>query len=88
MGFIWMLIVGLVAGALAKLVMPGRQGGGIIVTMLLGVVGAFVAGAIGRAVGWYHSPDEGPGIIAATVGAILVLAVYGMATHRRGLMHH
>ena len=88
MGFIWMLIVGLVAGALAKLVMPGKQGGGIIVTMLLGVVGAFIAGAIGRAVGWYHSPDEGPGIIAATVGALLVLAVYGMVTHRRDLMHH
>jgi uncharacterized membrane protein YeaQ/YmgE (transglycosylase-associated protein family) len=88
MGFIWMLIVGLIAGALAKLVMPGKQGGGIIVTMLLGVVGAFVAGAIGRAVGWYHSPDQGPGIIAATVGALLVLAVYGMVTHRRGLMHH
>jgi uncharacterized membrane protein YeaQ/YmgE (transglycosylase-associated protein family) len=75
MGFIWMLIVGLIAGALAKLVMPGRQGGGIILTMLLGVVGAFVAGALGRAAGWYHSPDQGPGIIASTVGALIVLGL-------------
>ncbi len=87
MGFIWMLIVGLIAGALAKLVMPGRQGGGIIVTMLLGILGAVVAGFLGRAVGWYHSPDEGPGIIASTVGALIVLAIYGAATHRRGLIH-
>ena len=84
---IWMLIVGLIAGALAKLLMPGRQGGGIIVTMLLGVVGAFVAGALGRAAGWYHGSDEGPGIIAATVGALLVLAIYGAITRRRGLLH-
>jgi uncharacterized membrane protein YeaQ/YmgE (transglycosylase-associated protein family) len=87
MGFIWMMIVGLIAGALAKLVMPGKQGGGIIVTMLLGVVGAFVAGALGRAAGWYHSPDEAPGILAATVGALLILAVYGALTRRRGLLH-
>ena len=88
MSFIWMLIVGLIAGALAKLVMPGKQGGGIIVTMLLGVVGSFVAGAIGRAVGWYHGPDQGPGIIASTIGALIVLAVYGAITRRRGLIHH
>ena len=88
MGLIITLLVGLIIGALAKLIMPGKDPGGIIVTMLLGIVGAFVAGAIGRAVGWYHSPDEGPGIIAATVGALLVLAIYGMATRRRGLIHH
>jgi uncharacterized membrane protein YeaQ/YmgE (transglycosylase-associated protein family) len=82
-----MLIVGLIAGALAKLVMPGRQGGGIVLTMLLGIVGAFVAGALGRAAGWYHTGDAGPGIIASTVGALLVLAVYGMVTRRRGLLH-
>ena len=51
MGFIWMLIVGLIAGALAKLVMPGKQGGGIIATMLLGIVGTFVAGIIASAIG-------------------------------------
>jgi len=83
MGFIWMLIVGLIAGALAKLVMPGRQGGGIIVTMLLGIVGALVAGVIGRAVGWYHAPGQGPGIIASTIGALVILAIYGAVTRRR-----
>ena len=88
MGFIWMLIVGLIAGALAKLVMPGKQGGGIIVTMLLGIVGSFVAGALGRAVGWYHSPDQGPGIIASAVGAFIVLAIYGVVTRRGGMLHH
>lgn len=87
MGFIWMLVVGLIAGALAKLVMPGRQGGGIIITMLLGIAGALVAGALGHAVGWYRSPDEGPGILAATVGALIVLIVYGAITRRRGLLH-
>ncbi len=87
MGFIGMLIVGLIAGALAKLVMPGRQGGGIILTMLLGIVGAFVAGTLGRAAGWYHSPNDGPGIIASTVGALVVLAIYGMVTRRRGLFN-
>ena len=87
MGFIWMLIIGLIAGALAKLVMPGRQGGGIIITMLLGIAGALVAGALGHAVGWYRSPDEGPGILAATVGALIVLIAYGAITRRRGLLH-
>lgn len=84
---IWMLVVGLIAGALAKLLMPGRQGGGIVVTMLLGVVGAFVAGALGRAAGWYHDSDQGPGIIAATIGALVVLAIYGAITRRRGLLN-
>ena len=87
MGFIWMMIIGLIAGVLAKLVMPGRQGGGIVITMLLGIAGALVAGALGHAVGWYHSPDEGPGILAATVGALIVLVVYGAITRRRGLLH-
>jgi uncharacterized membrane protein YeaQ/YmgE (transglycosylase-associated protein family) len=81
--FIWMLIIGLIAGALAKLIMPGRQGGGIIVTMLLGVAGAVIVGLLGRALGWYDaSAGEGPGLIASTLGAIGVLAIYGFATKR------
>ena len=87
MSFLWMLIVGLIAGALAKLVMPGRQGGGMIITMLLGMAGALIAGALGHAVGWYHTGDEGPGILAATVGALIVLVAYGAITRRRGLTH-
>jgi uncharacterized membrane protein YeaQ/YmgE (transglycosylase-associated protein family) len=57
MGFLGTLVIGLIAGALAKLIAPGRQGGGIIVTMLLGVVGAFVATWLGQELGWY-APDE------------------------------
>lgn len=69
------LIVGLVVGALAKLVMPGRDPGGIIVTMLLGVAGAFVAGALGHSLGWY-AIGEGPGLIASVLGSVLLLAIY------------
>jgi uncharacterized membrane protein YeaQ/YmgE (transglycosylase-associated protein family) len=83
MHIIWMLLIGLIAGALAKLVMPGRQGGGIIVTMLLGVAGALLMGFVGRAFGWYDDPGEGPGLIASTLGAIGVLVVYGLATDKR-----
>lgn len=86
MGIIWTLLIGLVAGALAKLIMPGRDPGGIIVTMLLGVAGAFVAGFLGRAFGWYNEVGDGPGLIAAIVGSIVLLGVYrlivGMRTDR------
>lgn len=82
MGFLWTLIIGLIAGALAKLVLPGRQGGGIIVTMLLGVVGAFVATFLGQALGWY-GPNEGAGLIGSVVGAVIVLLIWGAVTRRR-----
>jgi uncharacterized membrane protein YeaQ/YmgE (transglycosylase-associated protein family) len=82
MSIVWTLIIGLIAGALAKLLMPGRQGGGIIVTMLLGA-GAFLAGFLGQALGWYRTPGEGPGIIASTLGALVVLAVYGLLKRDR-----
>ena len=83
MEIVWMLIIGLVAGALAKLIMPGRQGGGMLVTMLLGVAGAVAVGLIGRALGWYDSSHgEGPGLIASTLGALGVLAIYGFASRR------
>jgi uncharacterized membrane protein YeaQ/YmgE (transglycosylase-associated protein family) len=57
MHFLWMLIIGLVIGAIAKFIMPGEDPGGIIVTMLIGIVGALIAGFLGRAVGWYHEGD-------------------------------
>ena len=75
MGIIGTLIIGLVAGAIAKFLMPGRDPGGCIITMLLGVAGAFVATYLGQAVGWYHA-GEGAGFIGAVVGAIILLAVY------------
>jgi uncharacterized membrane protein YeaQ/YmgE (transglycosylase-associated protein family) len=82
MGLIWECVIGLVAGALAKLIMPGKDPGGIIVTMLLGLAGSFIAGAIGRAVGWYQ-PGQGAGLIASIIGAIILLWVYRMIVARR-----
>jgi uncharacterized membrane protein YeaQ/YmgE (transglycosylase-associated protein family) len=83
MHIIWTLIVGLVVGAIAKLLMPGRDPGGLIVTMLLGVAGALVAGFLGRALGLYHAGDVGPGIIASIVGSMILLAIYRAVAHRR-----
>ena len=68
-------IFGLIVGAIAKLLMPGRDPGGIIVTMLIGIAGALVAGFIGRALGWY-APGEPAGFLMATLGAILLLFLY------------
>ncbi|MBX9595828.1 MAG: GlsB/YeaQ/YmgE family stress response membrane protein [Roseomonas sp.] len=81
MGFIWTIIIGLIAGAIAKFVMPGRDPGGIIVTILLGIVGALVATWLGQAIGWYRA-GEGAGLIGAVVGAIIVLVVYRMVARR------
>ena len=78
------MIIGLVVGAIAKLIMPGRDPGGIIVTMLIGVAGALLAGFLGRALGWYANPGEGPGIIASIIGALILLFLYRMFVGRRG----
>jgi uncharacterized membrane protein YeaQ/YmgE (transglycosylase-associated protein family) len=82
MHILWMLIIGLVAGALAKLIMPGKDPGGIGVTMLLGLCGSFLAGFFGRAVGWYKTPGSAPGILASVVGALLLLGLYRLAVGR------
>lgn len=83
MGLIATLIVGLIVGALAKLLMPGRDPGGFIITILLGVAGSFVAAFLGRAVGWYRDPGSGPGIIASVVGAMVLLLLYRLVIGRR-----
>ena len=75
MGLIWTLIIGLLAGAVAKLLMPGRDPGGFIITMLLGVAGAFVATYLGQAIGWYQA-GQGAGFIGAVVGSIIILIAY------------
>ena len=85
MGILGWILFGLVVGALAKLVMPGRDPGGIIVTVLLGIVGAVVGGFIGRALGFY-GPNQSAGFLMSIVGAILLLAVYRMFTRRRTVM--
>lgn len=71
------IIIGLIAGALAKFIMPGKDPGGIIITILLGIGGALLAGFLGRQMGWYK-PGEGAGLIAAVVGALLILFLYRM----------
>jgi uncharacterized membrane protein YeaQ/YmgE (transglycosylase-associated protein family) len=76
------LIVGLIVGALAKLVMPGKDPGGIIVTMLLGIAGAFIAGVLGHSMGWYEM-GESPGLIASVVGAVILLAIYRVIVRPR-----
>jgi uncharacterized membrane protein YeaQ/YmgE (transglycosylase-associated protein family) len=80
-GIIWTLIIGLLAGIVAKFLMPGRDPGGFIVTMLLGVAGAFVATWLGQAVGWYHA-GEGAGFIGAVVGAVILLIAYRLVKRR------
>ena len=81
MHILWMLIIGLVAGALAKLIMPGKDPGGIIVTMLLGLAGSFLFGFLGRALGWYHE-GQGAGLIGSIVGALILLGIYRLVVGR------
>ncbi len=76
------LFVGLVVGALAKLIMPGKDPGGIIITIVLGVAGAFLARLIGRAAGWHEAGDT-PGIILSIIGAIILLIGYRLIIQRR-----
>jgi uncharacterized membrane protein YeaQ/YmgE (transglycosylase-associated protein family) len=80
--FLEWILIGAVAGVLAKVIMPGRDPGGCIVTILLGIGGALVAGFIGNAVGWYSRGQAG-GYIAAILGAILILFVYRLLMRRR-----
>jgi uncharacterized membrane protein YeaQ/YmgE (transglycosylase-associated protein family) len=76
MGILWIIVIGFVAGILARLLSPGPNNpSGFILTTVLGIVGAFLATFIGQAVGWYR-PDQGAGFIAATVGAVLVLFIW------------
>jgi len=82
MDILWTLVIGLLAGIIAKFLHPGpNEPSGFIVTTLLGIAGAFVATYLGQAVGWYR-PGEGAGLIGAVVGAIVVLVVWGMFARR------
>ena len=81
-GILGWIIFGLVVGVLAKILMPGKDPGGIIVTMLLGIVGAVLGGFIGRALNFYQ-PGEPAGLLMSIVGAVLVLAIYRAMVRRR-----
>ena len=83
MGILWTIIIGFVAGVIAKFIMPGdNEPAGFILTAILGIVGAFVATYLGQALGWY-APGQGAGLIGAVVGAIIVLVIYGAVAGRR-----
>lgn len=83
MGIIWTILIGFIAGVIAKFIMPGdKEPSGFILTTILGIVGAFVASYLGQALGWY-APGEGAGLVGAVVGAIIVLLIWGMVTRRR-----
>ena len=82
MSIIWTLIIGVVVGAIAKLLMPGKDPGGFWITMVLGVAGAFVGTFLGRAMGLYAA-DQSAGFIASIVGAVVLLAIYRMFTRRK-----
>jgi uncharacterized membrane protein YeaQ/YmgE (transglycosylase-associated protein family) len=84
MAFLIMFVIGLLIGLVAKLLMPGPDPGGIIVTSLLGIAGSLVAGYIGRAAGWY-TWGEPVGFLASVVGAIVLLALYRLLFRRRGV---
>jgi len=78
---IWMIIVGLFVGAVAKLLMPGRDPGGIIVTILIGIAGSVIAGFMGRSIGWYRD-GEVAGFMASVLGAVILLFLFRKLTGR------
>ena len=83
MGIIWTIIIGFLAGVIAKFIMPGpNEPQGFVLTAILGIVGAFVASVLGQMLGWY-GPGQGAGLIGAVVGAIIVLLVYGYFAGRK-----
>lgn len=83
MGIVWTILVGFAIGVIAKLLHPGRENMGFIATILLGVVGSFVAGVLGQALGWYQA-GEGAGFAASVVVAIVLLAIYGRLRDKGG----
>ena len=83
MNFLWTTLLGLFAGLIARLITPGRkEPSGFLVTVLLGVSGAFVGTSLGQEAGWYD-PGESAGVIGAVVGAVIVLAIWGFLFRRR-----
>ena len=84
MGILWTILIGFIAGVLAKLITPGdNEPSGFILTTILGIVGAFVATYLGQALGWYQA-GQGAGLIGATIGAVIVLLIWGAIAGRQG----
>ena len=85
MGFIWMIIIGLIAGALARLIMPGRDPMGIVMTIILGIVGSILGGLVSWAIWGADTRDGGfrpAGLLLSVLGAIIVLWIYRMIRSR------
>ena len=85
-GWLWWILAGLLAGAIAKMIMPGPQGGGCLMTLLLGLAGAVLAGWLGQKYGYYE-PGQGAGFLAAILGAVVILIIYRLVIailHRSG----
>lgn len=81
-GIIGWIVIGLIAGAIAKLLMPGKDPGGCLITILLGIAGALLAGFVGKSIGWYNE-GEAAGFLAAVVGAFIILLIYRLVMRRR-----
>jgi len=81
------LLIGLFVGVVAKMLMPGRDPGGFVLTMVLGVAGAALAGFIGRSLGLYHAGEAGPGVAASVIGAVVILALYRVLSPRKMASH-
>jgi uncharacterized membrane protein YeaQ/YmgE (transglycosylase-associated protein family) len=79
---IYTIVIGLIVGVVAKLMMPGRDPGGFIITILLGIAGSAIAGALGRSLGWYY-PGQPAGFVAAVLGAILILFGYRLVKKKK-----
>ena len=81
-GWLMWILIGLLAGAIARAITPGRDPGGCLITIVIGIAGALLAGFLGQKLGWY-GPGEGAGFIAAIVGSVLILFVYRLIAGRR-----
>lgn len=81
MQWLWVILIGLIVGALAKLIMPGKDPGGFIVTILLGIGGSVVGTLVGRGLGWYHE-GQSAGFIVSLLGALLILVIYRLFRRR------
>ena len=76
MGIVWTIVLGFVIGVVAKFIHPGKENMGFLMTIVLGIAGAFIAGIAGEAIGWYKA-GEGAGFIASLIAAIVLLLIYG-----------
>lgn len=85
MSILWAILIGFVVGLVAKFLMPGRDGGGFILTTILGIIGAVAATFLGQALGFYAA-GQSAGFIGAVIGAMIVLFIYGLVTKRRRVL--